>query len=751
MGKKKFMLILLVVCFAINSFSQAKHDYLSRAVSYFLLNDNNLAGDNFRKFFSLNIKPSVQKGFSQLLAGSYWEAIRSFENYLQTDYRCFEAMLGVALATYKLKDLMAEENINRILRIVPRYLPAKILQGFFYLDSGDLKKAETSFQEALKISDIEEIRIFLAQTYLQLNDFNNARKYLEPALEQSPNSFYLNILFTKLLISESKLAEAKKYLEKLRALSPRNMEIEKITAYYHYKNGDFKECIATIERIPLNDQDFNLKLLKAEALLKRGKKSEFELLIYELFNENPWHKEVNYLLAKFKIEEKREKNIRFWKNRLQLAGVEAEKIKQIFQSDPLPLIESPFNKIFAIRALKPNLFAVFGIKPQENSQKLYFLDDQNLKELKKVSFQGKFLKAFISPSGSKMVFVTDTGVGEKIYLYAVNIKEKDINVEPLIGYALNHRSITGNFNSEETEFYFIDEQLKNLAFESPFSFMPNIEKTYFLYEKMPFSLYIYSFQNRKLSETNKLSLYRKYQLDELQKYFLVYDNYQSNKQIADLIDRGKKSAITSSFKIKIHFNSLENGFVLVASDSQNPFISTIVDNLTGKVEIVDSISFLSKQDGYAICELIDFSLKRGDLLILIKNDNRELIQFNYKNKTFKKLSSGIRNFLILPADQILLITEKKKAKYFPETQLELINLQKYDKDINRERSDLQSLLILDETIFAISPFGEKVKIDENFNLFIKGFFPEKTFYDISSDRKRLALAINEKLFLIEND
>src|SRR5512137_1317524 len=75
----------------------------SRAIAYYLIGDLELARKNLDAHFSLHPQPTVKLGFVLLLQDEKWEATKKFSDYLESDRRSLEALIGLSLATADMK------------------------------------------------------------------------------------------------------------------------------------------------------------------------------------------------------------------------------------------------------------------------------------------------------------------------------------------------------------------------------------------------------------------------------------------------------------------------------------------------------------------------------------------------------------------------------------------------------------------------------------------------------------------------
>lgn len=93
--------------------------------------------------------------------------------------------------------------------------------GTIYGQHGDLEAALKPLQRAAEIEpQAPQMQYNLALTYFQLNQFENARKPLEPAIKRWPDLFPLNSLYGAVLMKLGDLDEAYTALQHARVLNP---------------------------------------------------------------------------------------------------------------------------------------------------------------------------------------------------------------------------------------------------------------------------------------------------------------------------------------------------------------------------------------------------------------------------------------------------------------------------------------------------------------------------------------------------
>jgi protein O-GlcNAc transferase len=95
--------------------------------------------------------------------------------------------------------------------------------GMLYGQDGDLEAALKPLRRAAELSpQAPQMQYNLALTYFQLNQFENARKPLEPAVQRWPDVFQLNALYGAVLMKLGDLQPAYQALRHARELNPQD-------------------------------------------------------------------------------------------------------------------------------------------------------------------------------------------------------------------------------------------------------------------------------------------------------------------------------------------------------------------------------------------------------------------------------------------------------------------------------------------------------------------------------------------------
>jgi protein O-GlcNAc transferase len=124
----------------------------------------------------------------------------------------------------------AKQTFNHVLKINKEDDMAYAKLGAIAAESGDLKDAKDSYLQSINIQN-KAIHFFeLAEVCYKLEEYADATKNLEKALEIEPNNpKYLDILITVCIAAKNK-AKAADVLDRLNEVNPDNQKIEEFAA-----------------------------------------------------------------------------------------------------------------------------------------------------------------------------------------------------------------------------------------------------------------------------------------------------------------------------------------------------------------------------------------------------------------------------------------------------------------------------------------------------------------------------------------
>ena len=176
---KRTFCFLVLTAFLMSASSpvrpREKTDEFYKAIVYYLIKDLDQTKNYLDIYFRFNRQPAIKVGYTLLLANENWEATKKFNEYLETDYRSLEALIGISLATADMENSTSIENLNKALRLNPAYAPAYLCLGFEYAKRQNNLLAEQNYLKSIRFSKIPDSKILLRSVSSQWRSTENLR------------------------------------------------------------------------------------------------------------------------------------------------------------------------------------------------------------------------------------------------------------------------------------------------------------------------------------------------------------------------------------------------------------------------------------------------------------------------------------------------------------------------------------------------------------------------------------------------
>jgi tetratricopeptide (TPR) repeat protein len=591
--KKAWIFLCLALLGAV-VFPAPRNDDFSRAIAYYLVGDLELARKNIDAYFNAHPQPTIKLGFVLLLQNDKWEATKKFRDYLESDHRSLEALTGISLATADVKNSLAIDNLNKILRMNPGYAPAYLCLGNEYLLRDNFPAAEDNFNKSLKYGDVPEYNILLAGLYLKTGQGQKAFDLMRPLAEAAPANYYYAFMTARACRLLENYRDMAVYIDQALNSKPDAREAQLLKAQFLLKTGELRKAKTLLAKLKFNYYNLEYSLTYAEVLFKLGDR-DAEKYLYEVFSQNQWHPGVNKLLGLFQI--KRNGNVQNWINRAILSGQDAQGLQKEFPAK-FNFQSRPFFPIFEVKKIQwlgNRRILLAGIPQSGDREKLLVLDAASLKTLKSFEYEGTIQEMFSSARQDKIVFSTTASENEKVYIYTLIVTGDTYALKPVVGYALKMPTILAAFNDSGSAVYVTDGALAELAFTSPFSTVTAYGRKTGVYPKYPFPIFSYTYANDRWAEIKSQEALQGVPLPCLRQYLLVADASQNNPDIAKLLEKGKAIDITASEEMKIYFGSASGHFLLFDSDLKNAFQAWAYDRESNRVIRFDESMFLGEK------------------------------------------------------------------------------------------------------------------------------------------------------------
>jgi len=748
MKKAVFLLILLLLVTTV--FPANKNDNFSRAIAYYLIGDLDLAKRNLDAFFTYRPQPTLKFGFVLLFQNEKWEAAKKFRDYLESNHRSLEALTGISLATADMKNSLALDNLNKILRMNPGFAPAYLCLGNEYFLRDNFPDAAENFNRSLKYAAIPEFKILLAELFLKTAQPQQALDLMRPEVEAAPGNYYFAFMAARACLLLDDCPEADAFIDRALNLKPDAQSAQLLKGQYLLKTGELRKAKALLAKLKFTVYNPEYSLTYAEVLQKLNDRGA-EKYLYEVFSQSQWDAGVNKLLGLFNVK-KKNANVQNWINRAILGGQDSQQLQREFPAAfNFPTYHfSPIFSVKKIQWLANRRILVAGIVNSGEKEKLLVLDADSLKTIKSFEYEGTIQQFFPSRRLDKVIFSTSAVENEKVYLYTLIPRSNSYILKPVIGYALKMPTVLAAFNDRGTEAYFTDGSLAELAFLSPFSTVAAYGRKVSVYPKYPFPVYSYTYSNDRWAEIRNREYLRRVPLPLLQKYLMVADACQNNPEIAKLVNKGENINITASEEMKIHFGSAPDHFLIHFSDLKNAFQAWAYDSTRNKVTSFNETMFLGEKN-YAELDIHDFHPEKNEILVGSRDKEKNLILFNYRTLLYKKLGSGVLAARMTPdRDAIYMLIERTKHFYYSESRLEIIRLSPYDRSKINSRRDLNGILSCSSMngSYFTTYNGEMLKFNEagefsNLQVSLAG-----AIHQVSPDKRQVAAFINGRFYVL---
>ena len=584
-------------CFWSRRFIQpAKSDDFSRAIAYYLIGDLDLARKNIDAYFTYRPQPTIKLGFVLLLQDEKWESAKKFRDYLESNHRSLEALAGISLATADMKNSLAIDNLNKILRMDPGFAPAYLCLGNEYFLRDNFPAAEDNFNRSLRYANVPEFKILLAELFLKTSRPQQALDLMRPEADAAPGNYYFAYMTARACLLLDDCQETEAYIDRALKLMPESLPAQLLKGQYLLKTGDLRKARALLSKLNFKVYNPEYSLTYAEVLLRLNDRGA-EKYLYEVFSQNQWDAGINKLLGRFHAK-KKNADVQNWIKRAILSGQDPQQLQKEFPGE-YQFPTYPFSPIFAVKKIQwlgNGRILVAGIERSGEKEKLLVLDANSLKTIKSFSYEGTIQQFFPSLKMDKVVFSTTAVENEKVYIYTLIADGANrYTLKPVIGYALKMPTILAAFNDSGTVAYFTDGSLAELAFLSPFSTVSAYGRKVGVYPKYPFPVYSYTYANDRWSEIKNREFLRRIPLPALQHYLLVADACQNNPEVAKLVQKGENISITASEEMKIFFGTAPDHFLIHFSDLKNAFQAYAYDGERNKVMRFDETMFLGQK------------------------------------------------------------------------------------------------------------------------------------------------------------
>ncbi|MEN8223244.1 MAG: hypothetical protein ABFR36_08285 [Acidobacteriota bacterium] len=755
---KKIIFISVIAFILINpSLGYSSSTDFDKGVVYLLLKDTQQAKIHFSEFFKEFPNPIVKRGFMLLADDDKKKAKTEFQSYLNMNFRSLHAIVGISISVSDIKESTSKENLMKAVRLNNRFSSAYACLGMQYLKELNFPMAEKHLLSAQRIRNLLEYRILLGELFLRNGRADRTISLIEKDVENNPENFFLNFLFSRALFSQNRISRMSNYIQISIDLDRNNKEVQLLYAKYLLKKGDPKAARDVLKVMRYKEANPEYIKTYAETLLSLGNKRAKNYL-YQYYIMNNWDKDINRFLGLYYFRNKTEKsNIQNWIYRALLSGNSAEFLKTQFNEDYIfPKLDSlrffDLKKVFWID--NKRLFVV-GVLYSGGNEKLYLIDFDKKKVISSYSYRGVVEGVYFSGSRDRIILETEEPASGKTNLYSmIRNKSGSFQFRSIYTGNANIPAFDVVFNRTGTIAYFIDKRIEEIAFESPFSIVNRFGEKRPVYTGLSnFGIYKYNFVNQRFTYVEEMDEVNTINSDSIKKFLMVYNAATITKQVRTLLNEGEKLDSFSSEVVRIVFSRNLGSFLIYLSDLKNALQAVIFENETGKIRRIDSTMFLDK-DRFAELEIVNFDSDKNSLILRTKDKHRDLIMFNYDSKLYRKLVENYYSSCFSADNKTFyILTERNKRYFLTETLLKIITIKPFWIEELPLRRDLKSILnCSDPTVLRMATNGgEYLEMGyENNFVYISPSY-ENSVFGYSADGKRTAVYINKNLFLIDND
>ena len=755
---KKIFSILVIISFflIIPSLGYSSSTDFDKGVVYLLLEDYKQAKVYFNEFFKKFPNPIVKRGFMLLAGNDKKKAKTEFQSYLNMNFRSLQAIIGISISVSDIKESTSKQNLMKAVRLNKGFSSAYACLGMQFLKELNYPMAEKHLLTAQRIKNLMEYRVLLGELFLRNGRQNRTISLLEKDVDNNPENFFLNFLFSRALFRQGWIGRMEKYIHISKELSRNNKDVQLLYAKYLLKKGDPKAARDVLKAMRFNEVNLDYVKTYAETLLILGNRRSKNFL-YQYYINNNWDLDINRFLGLYYFRNKTEKsNIQNWIYRALLSGNSSEFLKKQFnESYHFPKLDSlrffDLKKVFWIDS---NRLFVVGVLYSGGDEKLYLVDFNKKKVISSYSYKGLLDGIYFSGSRDRIILETEDPGSRKTKLYAM-IRNK--------AGSFQFRSIyTGNsdipafnvvFNVAGTIAYFVDKRIEKIAFDSPFAIVNRFGEKRPVYTGLSnFGLYKYNFANNRFTYLEEMDEINRINSDSIKKFLMVYNAASITKEIRKLLTKGEKLDSFSSEIVRIAFSRDLGSFLIYLADLKNSFQAVVFENETGKVRRIDSTMFLDK-DRFAELEIVDFDSKQKSLIFSTKDKRRDLIMFNYNSRLYRKLVENYYSSCFSTDNKTLyILTERNKRYSLTETLFKIITIKPFWIEELPSRRDLKSVIRCDDpsVMMMSTNGGEYIEMDPENKFEYRSPSYDGSIFAYSSDGKKSAVYINRNLFLIKN-
>jgi len=751
---RRWCIVFLLLCWIPAQLSASEEDDLLRGMVYFMVEDIPAASAFIEKHFRVYPNPQVRQGYMLLLNGKSWDATRRFGSYLEINHRSAKALVGIAMATRETKNSNSLENLERAVRLHPRFYTGYVCLGWHFQQARNHERALANYQAALAGSRIAEVKILLAGLHVRMGRPDLAEALIREEADAHPDNFHFNYMTALAMVNAGHIDQAGGYISTALELKPGHRELSVLRARYLYRKGDLAQAQSLLAAVKA--PEFNEEYLKIHSrvliALKQARRAR--PMLYQLFRELPWDVEVNLLMGDyFKAFQPQASDLaQHWLRRALLAGLDKETARATIPENQK--LDAPQGMaFFSIRQLCwPSMqhLLLVGRRSGGASEQIHVVDPGGMRTVATLNYHGRF-SGFHCPRGHKTVFFSTSDVGgERTFLYQLALEGRRARAVLLTSRPLPLPAIILGTNQAGSLVYVTDSRLLRLPFESPFSITSQFGRKTPLYPQCPLPVFMLNRRIGRWTQLKSEQMLAAVPIKSWKRYRLVQQARLNSREVESLIKRGQGFDISSPEIVRIIFAPDGRTMLIYLADLENAFQAVIYDTVGRSSFRCDQRMFLGKKS-FADVDVKGIDPKGSHILLVTRDQDHEGILFNYKSRLYLSLGFGVLDTWIVPGWQrIYLLKETGNRLHAVETRLDEIHFNPYVKNQVTQRDNLTRLVALDPRagLEAVTYDGERLRIQAGGEVKYCGVSLEGALHATAPDHKSRVAFINGRLIMV---
>lgn len=150
----------------------------------------------------------------------------------------------------------AQESIERVLRVAPNYLPARLLAGAIYLRTGDILQAQGHLNSVLAVAPRQLVaRRLLVGAHLAARETDRAADVLQPLLKDYGDHADVMSLAGQVYLAKGDFARSSEYFAKAVELDPKDASARTRLGISRLASGDSSSAFSDLEAAAEMDED----------------------------------------------------------------------------------------------------------------------------------------------------------------------------------------------------------------------------------------------------------------------------------------------------------------------------------------------------------------------------------------------------------------------------------------------------------------------------------------------------------------